>query len=89
MTIAHTINFNLKYNNTDLNLDSTMKEYSKKFSEIMESCLISNIIEDEGRKIYFCSDETNSMIRNSDSKAWYYNSIRIYDNIKNTYTVKG
>ena len=29
------------------------------------------------------------MIRNSDSKSWYYDSIGIYDAIKNTYTVKG
>ena len=27
MTIDYSINFNLKYNNTDLNLDSTTKEY--------------------------------------------------------------
>jgi hypothetical protein len=27
MIIDYTINFNLKYNNTDLNLDSTTKEY--------------------------------------------------------------
>ena len=29
------------------------------------------------------------MIRNSDSKTWSYDSIGIYDAIKNTYTVKG
>jgi hypothetical protein len=90
MTITHTINFNLKYNNTDdLNLNPTKKEYSEKFSETMKSCLIYDIIEDKGREIYFCSDGTNSMIRNSDSKTWYYDSIGIYDVIKNTYTVKG
>jgi hypothetical protein len=90
MTIAHTINFKLKYNNTDdLNLNPTKKEYSEKFSETMKSCLIYDIIEDKGREIYFCSDGTNSMIRNSDSKSWYYDSIGIYDAIKNIYTVKG
>ena len=89
MTIAHTIDFNLKYNNTDVNLDPIKKEYSEKFRETMKLCSIYDIIEDKGRKIYFCSDETNSMIRNSDSKTWYYDSIGIYDAIKNTYTVKG
>jgi len=89
MTIAHTINFNLKYNSTDLNPDPIQKEYSEKFSESMNSCLIYDIIDNKGQKIYFCSDGTNSMIRNSDSKSWYYDSIGIYDSIKNTYTVKG
>ena len=89
MTITHTINFNLKYNSTDLNPDPIQKEYSEKFSETMKSCLIYDIIEDKGREIYFCSNGTNSMIRNSDSKTWYYDSIGIYDAIKNTYTVKG
>ena len=90
MTIAHAINFNLKYNSTtDLNPDPIKKEYSEKFSESMNSCLIYDIIDNKGQKIYFCSDETNSMIRNSDSKIWYYDSIGIYDAIKNTYTVKG
>jgi hypothetical protein len=90
MTIAHTIDFNLIFNSTDA-ADSVpiKKEYLEKFSESMKSCSIYNVIEDKGRKIYFCSDETNSMIRNSDSKVWYYDSIGIYDAIKNTYTIKG
>ena len=37
----------------------------------------------------FCNDKTNSMSRNYDSKSWYYDSIGIYDVIKNTYTVNG
>jgi hypothetical protein len=90
MTIAHTINFNLKYNSTtDSNIDPIKKEHFEKFSETMKSCLIYDIIENKGQKIYFCGDGTNSMIRNSDSKYWYYDSIGIYDAIKNTYTVKG
>lgn len=35
-------------------------------------------------KTFFCSDGTKSIIRNSDSKTWYYDSIGIYDAIKNT-----
>jgi hypothetical protein len=27
--------------------------------------------------------------RTSDSKSWYYDSVGIYDALKNTYTVKG
>jgi hypothetical protein len=88
MTIAHTIDFNLLFNSTNAELDPVNKE-SEKFRETMKSCLISNIIEDKGRHIYFCGDETNTMKRNSDSKTWYYDSIGIYDAIKNTYTVKG
>jgi hypothetical protein len=38
---------------------------------------------------FFCENRTNSMSRNSDSKSWYYDSIEIYDAIKNTYTVNG
>jgi hypothetical protein len=55
----------------------------------MNSCIIYDIIEDKRREIYFCENGTNSVSRNSDSKSWYYDSIGIYDAIKNTYTVKG
>lgn len=89
MTITHTIGFNLKYNITDVNVDPTKKEYLEKFSESMNTCIIYDIIKDKGREIYFCNHGTNSMIRNSDFKFWYYDSIGIYDAIKNTYTVKG
>jgi len=89
MTIDHTIDFNLKYNNTDVNVDAMKEEHTEKFRESMDACIIYDIIEDKGREIYFCEDGTNSMSRNSDSKSWYYDSIGIYDAIKNTYTVKG
>ena len=89
MTIGHTIVFNLKYNSTDMDSDPIKKEYFEKFSESMNSCLIYNIIEDKAQKIYFCNDGINNMVRNSDSKSWYYNSFGIYDAIKNTYNVKG
>jgi len=89
MSIAHTIDFNLLYNNTDFDSDPINKEYSEKFSERMKSCIIYDIINDKGREIYFCNDTTNIMNRISDSKGWYYDSIGIYDAIKNTYTVKG
>ena len=88
MTIAHTIDFNLKYNNTDVNEEPIKKEHTEKFSESMNACIIYDIIKDKGREIYFCKDGTNSMSRNSDSKSWYYESIGIYDAIKNTYIVK-
>lgn len=89
ITITHTIKFNLKGNITNVDSVSLKKEYSEKFSEIMNSCVIYDVIENKEQKIYFCSDGTNSIIRNSDSKTWYYDSIGIYDAIKNTYTVKG
>ena len=89
MTISHNIGFNLKYNGTNANLDSIENEHSEKFSESMNSCIIYDAIDDKGQKIFFCNNGTNSMIRNSDSKSWYYDSIGIYDAIKNTYTVKG
>ena len=88
MTISHTIAFNLKYNNTDVNVNPIKKEHTEKFSESMNACIIYEIIEDKGREIYFCEDGTNNMSRTSDSKSWYYDSIGIYDAIKNTYTVK-
>jgi len=89
MTIAHTIDFNLKYNITNANVDSRKKQYFEKFLESMSVCIIYDIIKDKRREIYFCNDGTNSMSRSSDSKSWYYDSIGIYDAIKNTYTVKG
>ena len=89
MTINHTIDFNLKYNSTDVNVDPMKKERTEKFSESMNACIIYDIIEDKGREVFFCENGTNSMSRNSDSKSWYYDSIGIYDAIKNTYTVKG
>jgi hypothetical protein len=89
MIINHTIDFNLKYNSTDANVVPMKKEHTEKFSESMNSCIIYEIIEDKRREIYFCENGTNSVSRNSDSKSWYYDSIGIYDAIKNTYTVKG
>lgn len=89
MSISHTINFNLKYNITDVTLDPIKKEYFEKFSESMNACIIYNIIKNKGHEIYFCNDKTNTMNRISDSKTWYYESIGIYDAIKNTYIVKG
>lgn len=88
LTIAHTINFNVKFNLTDINVDSKEKEHFEKFSESMDPCLIYDIIKDKGREIYFCSS-VDIINRISDSKSWYYDSIGIYDAIKNTYTVKG
>jgi hypothetical protein len=89
LTIAHIINFSIKFNITDTNGDSKQKEYFEKFSESMDKCLIYNIIKDKGREIYFCNSVINIINRISDSKSWYYDSIGIYDAIKNTYTVKG
>ena len=89
MTINHTIDFNLKYNSTDVNVNLMKKEHTEKFNESMNVCIIYDIIEDKGREIYLCKNGTNSVSRNSDSKSWYYDSIGIYDAIKNTYTVKG
>jgi len=89
LTIAHTINFNVKFNLTDINVDSKQKEHFEKFSESMDPCLIYDIIKDKGREIYFCSSVIDIINRISDSKSWYYDSIGIYDAIKNTYTVKG
>ena len=89
ITITHTIKFNLKGNITNVDSVSLKKEYSEKFNKIMNSYVIYYVVKDKGQKIYFCSDGTNSTIRNSDSKTWYYGSIRICDVVKNTYTVKG
>ena len=89
MSISHTINFNLKYNITDVTLDPIKKEYFEKFSESMNGCLIHNIIKDEEREIYFCNNGMDVLKRNSDSKSWYYDSNGIYDVVKHTYTVKG
>jgi hypothetical protein len=89
MTIAHTIIFNLKDNFTNVDSVSLKKVYSEKFSEIMNSCVIYDVIESNEQKIYFCTDGKNNITRKSDSKTWYYDSIGIYDAIKNIYTVKG
>ena len=55
----------------------------------MDTCLIYDIVKDKGREIYFCSSVMDIIKRISDSKSWYYDSVGIYDAIKNTYTVKG
>ena len=89
LTIAHTINFNVKFNLTDINVDSKQKEHFERFSESMDPCLIYDIIKDKGREIYFCSSVIDIINRISDSKSWYYDSIGIYEAIQNTYTVKG
>jgi hypothetical protein len=89
MTIAHTIDFNLIFKIADADSVPIKKKSSEKFSESMKSCSIYDVIENKEQKIYFCDDGTNIMIRNSDFKVWYYESIGIYDVIKNTYTVKG
>ncbi|HEY6588323.1 MAG TPA: hypothetical protein VIY98_08520, partial [Nitrososphaeraceae archaeon] len=52
MTINHTIDFNLKYNSTDVNVDPMKKERTEKFSESMNACIIYDIIEDKGQKFF-------------------------------------
>lgn len=89
MMIAHSIDFNVKYNNTDTNEGHSQNIYLEQFSESMDECLIHNIIKDEEREIYFCNSGTDVLKRNSDSKSWYYESNGVYDVIKHTYTVKG
>ena len=89
MTISHTIDFNVMYNNTDTNEGLNQNIFLEKFSESMDGCLIHNIIKDEEREIYFCHSGTDVLKRNSDSKSWYYESNGVYDVIKHTYTVKG
>ena len=53
ITINHIIDFNLKYNSTDLNVDPMKKERTEKFIESMNACIIYDIIEDKGREIFF------------------------------------
>ena len=65
---SHTINFNLKYNSIDVTSDPIKKEYSEKFSESMNACIIYDIIKDKENEIYFYNDRTNTMNRISDSK---------------------
>jgi len=89
MTISHTIDFNVMYNNTDTNEGLNQNIFLEKFSESMDGCLIHNIIKDEEREIYFCNNGMDVLKRNSDSKSWYYDSNGIYDVVKHTYTVKG
>lgn len=89
MMIAHTIDFNVMYNNTDTNEGLDQNIFLEKFSESMDGCLIHNIIKDEEREIYFCNNGMDVLKRNSDSKSWYYDSNGIYDVVKHTYTVKG
>ena len=89
MTISHTIDFNVMYNNTDTNEGLNQNIFLEKFSESMDECLIHNIIKDEEREIYFCNNGMDVLKRNSDSKSWYYDSNGIYDVVKHTYTVKG
>ncbi len=88
MMIAHAIDFNVKYNNTDMK-EGLNQNIFEKFSESMDGCIIHNIIKDEEREIYFCNNGMDVLKRNSDSKSWYYDSNGIYDVIKHTYTVKG
>ena len=52
LIIAHTINFNVKFNITDTNVDSKQKEYFEKYSESMDTCLIYDIIKDKGREFF-------------------------------------
>jgi len=89
MMIAHSIDFDVKYNNTNTNEGHSKNIFLEKFSESMDECLIHNIIKDEEREIYFCHSGTDVLKRNSDSKSWYYESNGVYDVIKHTYTVKG
>ncbi len=53
MTINHTIDFNLKYNSTDVNVDPMKKERTEKFIESMNACIIYDIIEDKVREVFF------------------------------------
>ena len=88
LMINHSIDFNVIYNNGVANGNSN-KINSEKFSESMNKCIVYEIIENNGQKIYFCNNGIDLIKRNSDSKTWYYESIGIYDTLKNTYVVKG
>jgi len=88
LMINHSIDFNVIYNIEGPNGNSN-KINSEKYSESMNRCIVYDIIENNGQKIYFCNNGIDLIKRNSDSKIWYYESIGIYDTLKNTYIVKG
>lgn len=52
MTIAHTINFNLKDNVIDVDSVIQKKEYSEKFSENMNSCIIYDVIDNKVQNFF-------------------------------------
>jgi hypothetical protein len=89
LMIEHSIDFNVKYNITGINTGHNKKEFLEKFSESMKGCIVYNITKNNEHKIYFCDNGIDIITRNLDSKSWYYESIGIYDTLKNTYVVKG
>lgn len=88
LMINHSIDFNVVYNLKGTNT-SISKINLEKFRESMNGCIVYNIVEDSKHKLYFCDDGIDIIKRNSDSESWYYESIGIYDEFKNTYIVKG
>jgi hypothetical protein len=52
ITINHTTDFNLKYNSIDVNVCPMKKECTEKFNECMNACIVYDIINDKGRKIF-------------------------------------
>jgi hypothetical protein len=89
MSIAYHIEFRLQDDITNKDLGPKKKEFLEQYTASMYGCTVNDIKEDNGQEIYYCSDGTNSINRNFDSKSWYYNSNGIYDAKKDTYTVTG
>lgn len=88
LMINHSLDFDVIYDIEGVN-ENSKKINIEKFSESMTGCKVYDIIEDKTQKIYFCDNGMDFIKRNSDSKMWYYESIGIYDTLKNTYVVKG
>lgn len=89
MTIAYHIEFRLQDDITNKDLGPKKKEFLEQYTATMYSCTVNDIKEDNGQEIYYCSDGTNSISRNFDSKSWDYDSRGIYDAKKDTYIITG
>ena len=77
-----------KNNTTNSDIGPKKKQYLEQFDNTFGR-KIEDIIEDNGKEIYYCHDKQSSIDRIFDSKSWNYDSIGVYDAKNHTFKVTG
>ena len=92
--VSPSIGYNTKFvlidknNTTNSDIGPKKKQYLEQFDNTF-GCKIEDIIEDNGKEIYYCHDKQSSIDRIFDSKSWNYDSIGVYDAKNHTFKVTG
>lgn len=87
MRMWGSFHFKLKDKVDNPNIGEKEQEFLEKF-DVLFSCKVEDIIEDNGQEIYTCHD-TSIVNREFDSKTWDYNTVVKFDAKNETVKVYG